>query len=192
MSRSGSSHAFTLVELLVATVIAAFVVGATYAGLSQVIRGRESVSARQEAFSRASLAADLIARDLESSLRDADLIAAKFTIVQGGTSTEPRDEIFLFSFHPVPLRPWTEQAEGGEREAHYRIASSGLGTNAGPATSLWRRLDPVPDETPDGGGLAIPIIDGVLTLELAALDSESWYDEWDSDCLLYTSDAADE
>jgi type II secretion system protein J len=174
-------RAFTLAELLVAVVIAAFVVGATYAALSQVIRGRESVSTRQQAFARASLAAELIARDLEGALRDADLIAVKFAVVAGGSSTEPRDELILFSHHPSPLRPWTEQPEGAERESQYRIGPSGLQPSAGPATSLFRRLDPVPDETPDGGGLVSPLVDGVLTLDFAAADAESWYEEWDSD-----------
>lgn len=179
--RRAHRRAFTLVELLVAAIIAAFVVSATYAALSQVVRGRESASARHQAFSRASLAAELIARDLECALRDADLIAAKFAVIKGGSSTEPRDELVLFTFHPSPLRPWTEQAEGAERESHYRIAASALAGETGPAFSLWRRIDPVPDETPDGGGLAMPLVDGVLTLELAAADAESWFDEWDSD-----------
>lgn len=172
---------FTLAELLVAVVIAAFVVGATYGALSQILRGREAITARQSAFSRASLAAELVARDLESALRDADLIAVKFAIVPGGSAAEPRDELILFSYHPMPLRPWTEQPEGAERESHFRIAPAGLSGTAAPSTSLWRRIDPVPDETPDGGGLAVPLVDGVLTLDLSAADSESWYEEWDSD-----------
>ncbi len=175
------ARGFTLAELLVAIVIAAFVVGATYGALSQVIRGRESVTARQQAFSRATLAAELIARDLESSLRDADLIAVKFGIVKGGSSAEPRDELMLFSHHSSPSRPWTEQAEGAEREAHYRIAASGLEPQKAPQFSLWRRIDPVPDETPEGGGVASPLVDGIVMLKVEAADAEGWFDEWDSD-----------
>ncbi len=174
-------RAFTLAELLVAIVIAAFVVGATYGAISQVIRGRESASARQQAFSRATMAAELIARDVESALRDADLIAVKFAIIPGGNSAERRDELVVFSYHPAPLRPWNEQPEGAEREAHYRVAPSGLTSPGAASLSLWRRIDPVPDETPDGGGLASPVVDGVVTLELGAMDAETWYEEWDSD-----------
>lgn len=172
---------FTLVELLVASIIGALVIGATYGALSQVIRGRDGAAARQQAFSRASLAAELIARDLEGALRDADLRFAKVAIQNAGTTVEPRDELVLFTAHMHPARPWTEQAEGPERESHFRIMPSGLTAPGSVATSLWRRVDPVCDETPDGGGLAAPLVDGVVSLAAEAADSEQWYEDWDSD-----------
>lgn len=181
LPRRQPGRGFTLVELLVASIIGALVIGATYGALSQVIRGRDGAAARQQAFSRASLAVELIARDLEGALRDSDLRFAKVAVLNAGTTVEPRDELVLFTAHMHPARPWTEQAEGAERESHFRIMPSGLTGPGSAATSLWRRVDPVCDETPDGGGLAAPLVDGVISLAAEAADSEQWYEDWDSD-----------
>lgn len=179
--RRSGRRGFTLAELLVASIIGAFVIGATYAALSQVIRGRDGATARQQAFSRAALAAELMARDVEMALRDADLRFAKVQVTRGGSTAEPRDELLVFTAQPRPVRPWSGTPEGVERESHYRVLPSGLGANGGPATALWRRVDPVPDETPDGGGIAAPLVDGVVALSVVAADSEQWFDQWDSD-----------
>lgn len=172
---------FTLAELLVASIIGAFVIGATYAALSQVIRGRDGATGRQQAFSRAALAAELMARDVEAALRDADLRFATVRVTRGGSTAEPRDELLVFCAHPRPLRPWSGTPEGVERESQYRVLPSGLAAPGAPATALWRRIDPVPDETPDGGGIAAPLVDGVVAVSVLAADSEQWFDQWDSD-----------
>lgn len=179
--RRSGRRGFTLAELLVASIIGAFVIGATYAALSQVIRGRDGATGRQQAFSRAALAAELMARDVEMALRDADLRFAKVQVTRGGSTAEPRDELLVFTAQPRPVRPWSGTPEGVERESHYRVLPSGLGATGGPATALWRRVDPVPDQTPDGGGIAAPLVDGVVALSVVAADSEQWYDQWDSD-----------
>ena len=106
---------------------------------------------------------------------------AKVQVTRGGSTAEPRDELLVFTALPRPLRPWSGTPEGVERESHYRVMPSGLVAPDAPATALWRRVDPVPDETPDGGGIAAPLVDGVVALSVLAADSEQWFDRWDSD-----------
>jgi pyruvate/2-oxoglutarate dehydrogenase complex dihydrolipoamide acyltransferase (E2) component len=74
------------------------------------------------------------------------------------------------------IQPIEYQGEGREYETHYRIEDDELGA------ALWRRRDAVPDEVPDGGGMAEPIADGVVGLLVEASDGlGSWRPEWDSD-----------
>jgi len=46
---------------------------------------------------------------------------------------------------------------------------------------LWRRRDALPDVYPDAGGVATPIVEGVLGMRIQAFDGLDWRDEWDSD-----------
>src|SRR5438132_42028 len=53
-------RAFTLAELIVATIMMAILVGATYIAVSQTIASRDKSQARGDAMTRAAAAADLI------------------------------------------------------------------------------------------------------------------------------------
>jgi hypothetical protein len=65
--------------------------------------------------------------------------------------------------------------EGLEYETQFRIED--IDTNI----SLWKRRDAILDDNPVGGGIAVPIAEGIVSLLLEAFDGESWYGEWDSD-----------
>ena len=73
-------------------------------------------------------------------------------------------------------RPIDYQGEGNEFEAAYRIEDDDLGS------ALWRRRDPVPDDVPDGGGVAEPIADGIVAMTIEASEGDGgWTTDWDSD-----------
>ena len=65
--------------------------------------------------------------------------------------------------------------EGGEYESQYRVEDDAAGS------VLWMRRDAVPDENSEGGGLAIPAVEGVIGISIEAYDGEAWYPDWDSD-----------
>jgi hypothetical protein len=62
-----------------------------------------------------------------------------------------------------------------EFETQFRIETDALGP------ALWQRRDAVPDEYPRGGGVATPLVAGVVSLAAEAYDGELWYQDWDSD-----------
>jgi type II secretion system protein J len=171
---------FTLIELVVAGTVAALVLGAVTFSLSQVGRARLIATERTEAFQRAGTALENLRRDVAAVMRDEDLFLSRFLL----TTDEPsvrnggndRSDLLLFSESLRPIQPIEYQGEGREYETHYRIEDDDLGA------ALWRRRDGVPDEVPDGGGVAEPVADGVVGLLVEASDGlGSWRTEWDSD-----------
>lgn len=172
---------FSLIELILATLIAAAIAGAVTVSLSQALRARASSESRQEAFARAAAAADRIALDAQNLVRSGDLYDVRILLVDsesGGLSGE-HDEVLFFCNDARQARPASEQNEGGVYEVQYRLQSPPDPAAAGYV--LWRRADPVPDQTPDGGGVASPIVQGMVGVSIEAFDGESWLPSWDSD-----------
>ncbi len=182
---------FTLIEVMVAVTIAAGVAAATTVAISRAADARDAARARQQAHSRADVAAERIALDVACSLRDGDLYFARVAVLDASAKDHPRDVLLLYN---KSLRDGAWEAgdlpEGCEYEVQYRLEASvkptGLGrkralfTDVQPAT-LWRRLDPVPDEMPEGGGVAFPLVDSLTSLSFEAFDGDRWFDIWDSD-----------
>ena len=167
-------HGFTLVELILAGAIAALVLVTVVTTLSQVGRARTISRMRLLAHLRADAALDAVRRDLTSTLRDADLFHTRVLLLDGGTTLMldgsrtdlARDEILVFNGRLEPLGEIDYNGEGGEYETQYRIDLDQFGA------ALWQRRDAVPDEYPDGGGVATPIAEGVIGLEILAYDGQ--------------------
>lgn len=174
-----SRRGFTLIELLVAALITAMIAGATTVAISQSLKAREASMARQEAMSRADAATARIADDVLNLARSGDLYDARVLLVDGRAGDVDHDELLLFVNSTRQARPVGEQAEGGAYEAQYRLMAPPWPDAR--AYILWRRVDPVPDEVADGGGIASPIVEGVASLSIEAFDGEAWQSEWDSD-----------
>lgn len=170
---------FTILELVVAGVVAAIIVGALTLSLSQLGRSRNATMIRLEAHMRANAALDALRRDIASVLRSGDLFETRLLIIDGsvGSLVGPldRDELLLFSSRIAPVRPNRYQGEGSEYETQYRVEEDRLGA------ALWQRRDPIPDRWPDAGGVATPMVDGIVELNLEGYDGEAWFPDWDSD-----------
>jgi len=169
-------RAFTLVELIVAALVGAMVAGAVAVSAGQLWRTNLAASQRQQASARAEAAASRISLDLLSTARDADLLGARVSILDGGTGPSARDELLILTKSMRPVRDDAGEAEGDLQEAQYRV----VGT-AGGAGSLWGRRDPAMDEIVDGGGIAESLVEGIVSISITAYDGEAWFEEWDSD-----------
>ena len=179
----GPRHAprgFTLIELIVAGLVGAIVIGSVTFTLAQVAKSRGATRKRLDAHVRAHAALDAIRRDLASAIRSEDLMNCRVLITddEAGASggDMPRDELLLFANRLGTTGSDVRyQGEGNEYEIQYRVEDDDLGT------ALWQRRDAMPDRTPDGGGTAVPLVDGVVGIDFEAYDGESWYPDWDSD-----------
>jgi len=167
-------HAFTLVELIVTTVIGVVIAGAVTTSISQFLRARSASASRHEAYSRAESAAARIATDLLNTVRNPDLLYSRISITPG--ASDASDELLVLTKSTRPLRGDEYNPEGDEYESQFRIAP---GANGRPA--LWRRLDPGLDLYVDAGGIAAPVVPGVIGLSLEGYDGTEWFDKWDSD-----------
>jgi type II secretion system protein J len=178
---------FTLVELIVAAIIVAGLTSAVTIAISQTLKARTGSDARQSARIRADAAVSRIALDVHDAVREGDLFHARVLITDGAVAGAARDELLVFSRSMRVVRPNASTPEGAEFEVQYRLAADALGARAGgttpktPGMTLWRRVDPIPDDTPDGGGVVSPVVQGVVSLSIEAFDAEAWRASWDSD-----------
>jgi prepilin-type N-terminal cleavage/methylation domain-containing protein len=201
----------TLLELIVGVVIIALVAGATAFTVSQSVRASSAAESRERVRSSAHLVVERVAQDIAGVLRDGDLYYARVLLVDGeaeilradGSRYLTRaDELLLFTQSPVSARSSNrgelgERGEGGEFEVQYRLATRQSAEGGrdfsmrgrvftedaatGEGGMLWRRVDPQPDDTPDGGGLVFPVMEGVTEFSVEALDVDRWVEDWDSD-----------
>jgi hypothetical protein len=148
--------------------------------LSQLGKARNIARDRAEAFQRATTALEAVRRDVSATMRAEDLFDARFLLATTEASSRngghERSDLLLFATSMRSMRTVEYQGEGREYESHFRIEDDELGS------ALWHRRDNVPDEVPDGGGLATPIADGVVGLLVeASSGDDSWRTDWDSD-----------
>ncbi|MCX5690628.1 MAG: prepilin-type N-terminal cleavage/methylation domain-containing protein [Planctomycetota bacterium] len=176
--RAHSTRGFTLVELVVASVIAVIIAGATATAMSQMIKARGASTSHQQAFSRADGVATRISIDLLNAIRNANLAYCRVSIISSGAPNAPRDELLVLMRSLRPLRG--ESSEGDEYEAQYRIAPAAAADGT-VSDTFWRRVDQAHDEVLDGGGIATPIAPGAVSLSFTATDGQDWFDDWDSD-----------
>lgn len=167
---------FTLAELLLAGVLLAILGGGTTVVLSQMTRTREASGSRELAFSRADAAVTRMALDALNVIRDTDLRFTRVRITEGGDRDNPRSELLLLMRSLRPLRGLEDVPEGSDYEVQYR-----LGFTHDAPEMLWRRVDVAMDRVQDGGGVASPVVDGIVSLKVEACDGEVWWPQWDSD-----------
>jgi hypothetical protein len=180
--RIASNHhrrGFTLVELLVAGVITAFVLGSVSMSLAQIGRSRSTSKLRFDAHLRADAALSNLRRDVMTVTRTDDLFYTRLLLlddaVRAGPEVFDRDELVVFNTRLRPLRDISFNGEGFEYETQLRIAEDDYGP------VLWQRRDPLPDQYSLGGGVASPLVEGVVGLSIQAYDGDLWYEQWDSD-----------
>lgn len=164
---------------MVAGLITAFVVSAISMALGQLGNAKSSGKMHLEAYLRADAALSMLQRDIAAVLRRRDLFWTRLLLTDGVAATPrghmDRDEILVFNTRLRPIRDLDFIGEGVEYETQYRIEEDDLGP------VLWRRADPVPDEYLFGGGMAVPVVAGIVSVSLEAYDGDLWYPEWDSD-----------
>ena len=180
MSRNKiTRRGFTLVELIIAGIIAVIVVGTLGTSLSQLARARASSKVRLNAHLRANTALEKIRRELQQVIRSDNLIDTRI-LLTGDSVNSPigdlsRNDVLIYSTKLSPVRNKTYEGDGIEHEVQLRVTDDESGS------ALWMRSDSVPDDNEGGGGKAAPMMDGIIGLYIEASDGTDWYDSWDSD-----------
>ncbi len=170
---------FTLLELMIAGVMAAMVLGGVTVSLSQLGLSKSISRQRLDAFSRCDTALRTIRKDIISVLRRDDLFDTRLKIINNTSRFDgrevDRDELLVFNSSLRANKEIDYNGEGVEYETQYRIDDDEFGV------VLWKRRDPIPDDNPLGGGIATPLGEGVISLRLEAYDGDNWVPQWDSD-----------
>jgi prepilin-type N-terminal cleavage/methylation domain-containing protein len=176
-SRTRRRRGFTLIELLVASLVTAMVAGAATVATSQLVRLKTRSAERAQAAARADAAASRVALDLASLVRHPELRYARVRILPGSGSAGRADDLLILVRSRRPVRGAYGVPEGGEFSVQYRLGPSPGGASG----ALWRRANMAVFSIPDAGGVAAPVVPGVVELALEAGDGAEWFRSWDSD-----------
>ena len=170
---------FTLIELMVAGMMTSIVLGGITTSLSQLGSAKSISRQRLEAFSRCDTALRTIRKEVISVLRRDDLfdtriLISDFTDRYLGEDVD-RDELLVFNANVRANKEIDFNGEGLEYETQVRIENNDV------SSALWKRRDAILDDNPIGGGMATPVANGIVSLQLEAFDGTSWFPQWDSD-----------
>jgi type II secretion system protein J len=172
---------FTLIELLVAGIMATILMGGITTSLSQLGSAKSISRHRLEAFARCDAALQTIRKDIITVLRRDDLFDTRILISDFTGNFDGRhvdqDELLVFNGNLRANKEIDFNGEGMEYETQFRLEQNDI------SSALWKRRDAILDDNPIGGGMAVPIADGVISLQIEAFDGLSWFGQWDSDQL---------
>ncbi len=164
---------FTLLEVMVASVIGAFIALVSVGALRAVTAGREMVNTNIAAADELRYAVELIRSDLANVYRDGSANAMKFVGAFADTDENMMTSLTMRIVSIANAR--RSEPEGDVHEVQYYLAE-----DEGKSV-LMRRLYPVvgteaEEELP--GGVLTAIAENIAGFELRYFDGEEWVPEW--------------
>ncbi|MFC1676250.1 type II secretion system protein GspJ [Planctomycetota bacterium] len=168
MSRKG----FTLVELLVASMIGVFVAVLAVAALKTVSVGAQMVEESIETSSEIKFASNRIAADLRNIYRDTDQSKTKFVGIMEQGQTDENIHLIFYMVGRAKAR--SDQIEGDVYEVEYFLARN----EDEDETLLMRRLWPNPDKEAEPGGILTVIAEDIEIFGVRFFDGMEWQMEW--------------
>ena len=173
MKSSADKKGFTLLEVMVASVIGAFIAMVSVGALRAVTAGQAMVNTNIAAADELRYAVELIRSDLANVYRDGSVDAMKFV----GTFADTDDNMMTsLTMRIVSIaNTRRSQPEGDIHEVQYYLAESEE------KSILMRRLYPVvgteaEEELP--GGVLTAIAENIAGFELMYFNGEEWVPEW--------------
>lgn len=161
---------FTLVEVMVASTIGAFISLVAVGTLKAVITSNELVDININAASEVRFATNLIARDLINIYRDEDFENTKLIGTVEDLAEYSTSYIVFYALNRTKARAY--EPEGDIYEVEYYLEKNEN------ASSLMRRLWPNPNDEFEPGGILTTIADNIDLFEVRYFDGEEWYDQW--------------
>jgi len=163
---------FTLVEVMVASVIGAFIALVAVGALRAVSGGAERIDTSIETAAEVRFAANLVSRDLRNLYRDRNVENMKFV---GELVQSQADAVSRLVFYTVGrVKARFEQPEGDVYEVEYFLQKS----RDDDRTVLFRRLWPNPEKEAEPGGVLAPVAENIGVFEVRYFDGEQWQLEW--------------
>lgn len=171
---------FTLLELLVASAIFALLVGALFSVFSGAIRLRERAFDNVERDIPATLAIQVIKRDLMGMTKpvsDGTMLSQPITGISSRGSNHANDYL-EFCTTSASVRDNIDEPWGDMQKIAYILKPSenrdapGMELVREVTRNLLATTTPIPDDQ--------PLLDGVDSLQIDYLSEQQWYDTWDS------------
>lgn len=166
MRRTG----FTLVEVLLASMIGAFVALMAVGTLRAISASAEMIDSNISTAAEARFASSMIARDLMNLYRDKNLEKTKLVGMVEETDEGLISYLSLYTIGRIKAR--IDQPEGDIYEVEYYLLKEGE------KRALMRRLWPNPDKDATPGGLLTAIAEDIDVFEVKYFNGEDWQAEW--------------
>ncbi len=175
MLKLNSKKGFTLVELMIATMLSAFIMLVAVGSLRAITATSERMAGTVDTASEARYAARSIQTDLMNIYRDSNSLNRRLIgrIIESGDGL-----ITSLTFYAVGrTKARFDQPEGDVYEVEYYLLK-------GEQTSkLYRRLWPNPDKDMIPGGILTELVDNIELFSFRFFDGQAqqWIDQWSSD-----------
>ncbi len=169
--RIRTRKAFTLVEIMIAAVLASLVTLSAVAAVRIVTRGREKVEKFSEVNSELRYIADSMKKDFGNSYRSAD--GRKFVGEVISTEAGRVPSITFYTTRNANVRKG--QPEGDICEVQYTV-----GVHNGRNVML-RRIWPNPSEDLEPSGVVSILSDNIIGFDIKYLDDKEWRSDWPAD-----------
>jgi len=165
---------FTLVEVLVASTIGAFIALVAVGALNAVSTSAELVDKSLSASAEVRFASKMISRDLENLYRDKDV--SKMKLCGMIVAPEGGGQYSDLTFYTVGRTQARQgQPEGDVYEVEYLLKKKD------DKSVLMRRLWPNPDKDAEPGGVLTVIAEDIEVFQVRFFDGEEWQTEWPED-----------
>ena len=167
------SKGFTLIEIMVASIIGAFIAVIAVGTLRSVSKSSEKVNDNIDKAAEIRFASKMISSDLINLYRDKDF---KNMIFVGTIENGPQGESANFRFYIVSRsKARLGQPEGDVYEVEYYVDKNEHGSK------LMRRYWPNPDKDSEPGGLLTAIANDIEIFDVRYFDGQEWQNEWSED-----------
>lgn len=172
--RKQHTHAFTLVELMLAATITTVVIGGALVSLSSMLQAYKISTSGSNHASTARFIFERMEKDLAAAFYSPHDANTRFVCHDLTVNSLPADNLTFISTVNKP----TETGDGTSDivEIQYYID----GDDATPEKWLQRRYDPTPDMDPFTGGTTALLGPHVFFLDFQFYDGEMWWTQWDT------------
>jgi type II secretion system protein J len=164
---------FTLVEVMVASTIGAFISLVAVGTLKAVITSNEQVDININAASEVRFASNIIARDLVNIYRDENIENTQLIGTIEESAEYSTSNLIFYTNNRTKAR--ASEPEGDIYEVEYYLIKNEE------TSLLMRRIWPNPNEEFEPGGILTTISENIDLFEVRYFDGEEWYAEWPED-----------
>jgi len=168
--RNLKKSGFTLVELIVASMIGAFVALVAVGTLKAISDSAEVIEQGSETAAQVRFASKMLSTDLTNLYRDVN--SKDCTLIGLVEETESGGASRLIFNTVGRAKARAAQPEGDVYEVEYYLL------NEEDNSVLFRRLWPNPDRQSEPGGLLTVIAEDIDIFEVRFFDGQQWYLEW--------------
>jgi len=162
---------FTLVEVMVASTIGAFIMLVAVGTLKAITVSAEMVENNISTAAEVRFASNMLKRDLVNFYRDENIENTKFIATSGESEQESASYLVFYTVSRAKAR--ANEPEGDIYEVEYYLMKDEE------KSLLMRRMWPNPDkEETEPGGILSVIAENIDIFEVRYFDGEEWSTEW--------------